>query len=102
MHFYSVVNIIAMCKAPLHVNCYLVLDLSYIFIYFVCMCVHVCLNTHTHAKVHMWRSNDNFWESVLFFHHVSPGEMNSHCQALQEDLYHCAILLNYLLWNNNV
>lgn len=24
--------------------------------------------------VHMWRSEDNFWESVLSFYHVSPGD----------------------------
>lgn len=34
------------------------------------MCVHA------HATVHMWKSEDNFQESVLFFHPVGAGDWN--------------------------
>lgn len=37
----------------------------------VFMCVFVCKHIHTH--VHVWRLEDNFRDSVLFFHYVGPG-----------------------------
>lgn len=32
----------------------------------IIVCVH--MNAGTHAKVHVWKSEDKFWESVLSFH----------------------------------
>lgn len=44
----------------------------YLFIYLFCMCaVYVCLCVHTMR--HVLKSEDNFVESILSFHHVVPG-----------------------------
>lgn len=52
----------------------------YLLIYFlllivcVCMCVHVCGGV-MHVTVHMWKSEDNFLESVIFLHlHVGSRD----------------------------
>lgn len=37
------------------------------------MCEHVHTGVGAHAMGHRWRSQDNFGESVNFFHHVGPG-----------------------------
>lgn len=42
-------------------------NLKIIFIYFVCICGGV------HATVHMWRSEDNLWECLSFYHVEVPG-----------------------------
>lgn len=53
----------------------LCLFLEHLFIYVVHMSARVCCPPPqlTHAVTHMWQSEDNFLESVLSFHHVSPG-----------------------------
>lgn len=38
---------------------------------FFFVCVHACLCT----VVHIWRSEGNFLESVLSFHHVTPRDL---------------------------
>lgn len=31
---------------------------------------------HAQATVHMWKSEDNFQEFILLFHHVGAGDWN--------------------------
>lgn len=52
------------------------LRMFYIYIFSVhacvaCVCIHSC--TDTLAGGHLWRSEDNMQEFVLFFHHVNFG-----------------------------
>ena len=60
-----------------------------LFVYVcVCVCVWVCVCARTCDTIYVWRSEDNLWELILFFHHVDPEiELLSGCQDwLQEPL----------------
>lgn len=49
----------------------------------------LCVGAHvlTCAKVYLWKSEDNFWESLFFFHYVSPWVPNSGSQPGAKCLY---------------
>lgn len=46
-----------------------------------------------HARVHMWRSEDNFKESACFFHYVNSGEQTQVARFASDCLY----ILSHLL-----
>lgn len=43
----------------------------------------VQVGAHMCATVHEWKSEEDFQELFLFFHHVSSARSNSGCQAWQ-------------------
>lgn len=53
-------------------------SLFFIFnIYLLCVygyLLYVGVGAHVCTMVYMWKSEDNFQESVLTFHHVGPGD----------------------------
>lgn len=38
-----------------------------------CICVCMCIQTYIHDKKYKWRSQDNYMEFTVFFHHMVPG-----------------------------
>lgn len=61
----------------LHILANMVLLSHFIYCVYIhdagtCM-MHACACKCTCARVHMWRSEDNSWESILSFHHGSQA-----------------------------
>lgn len=50
----------------------------YVCVY-ICICVYMwvcmCVCTYTCSTAHIWRSEDKWDESFLYFHHVDPGDL---------------------------
>lgn len=46
----------------------------------LCVCMHMCAYVRVHMLMHafhdclFWRSEDNFWESVLYFYHMGSKD----------------------------